>query len=124
MKTAQFSPISNVTITGARTTNFQAILIDQIYGYAIQAVWTGTGNGELKLQGSCTPIPRSMNISANTAYPITTWTDIEDSNRDVPGTAGNAIWNIKGSMYNFIRIVYTQTSGTLVLNANMVVKGA
>lgn len=75
---------------------------------SIQAVWTGgSASGSLKLQIS------NDNV---------TYSDYTGSSTPVSG-AGDFIWNIVATPYPWIRVVYTRTSGTGLLNITVNGKG-
>ncbi len=90
------------------TRNSQAVPLYQIFGYAIQLVFTGTPTGSFKLQGSCDPVPQAAQ-AAISPYSVTNWTDISGSSQSVTA-AGSIIWNAEDTMYNYVRVVYTDTS--------------
>lgn len=96
---------SNVVLN----TSFQSQpqLLKQIYGYAIQAVWTGTPSGVLKLQASCDP--SSSNIVLADVVP-TNWSDVSLTPITI-SSAGNYLWNVQGCMYNWVRLAYVDNSG-------------
>lgn len=78
-----------------------------LYGYSIQAVFTGTPTGSFKLQCS--------DDAVTTQWPTaqtqpTNWTDVADSSFSV-AAAGNIVWNVSNVMYTWVRVVYTDTSG-------------
>lgn len=77
-------------------------------GYAIQAYWSGTAVGSLKLQVS--------NDNVN-------WTDYAGSTVAVTSGPGNAIWLEADAMYDKVRVVYTSTSGTGNLTVQINGKG-
>lgn len=77
-----------------------------MYGYSIQAVWTGTPTGTFKLQASCDP----CNPYEPNQYVPINWTDIANSSAAV-SAAGNFTWNIFWASYNWVRMVYTDGSG-------------
>lgn len=84
-----------------------------MFGFAIQLVFTGTPTGNFKLQSSCDPVPKAnLVIGANGAvvYTPANWTDVADSTFTV-AAAGNVMWNFRGSDFNYVRVVYTDTSG-------------
>jgi len=94
--------------------------LDSIWGYSIQAVWTGTPNGTIKLQASSDPINQANQVNS----PIN-WTDIANS-AQVITAAGNFMWNITSTSYNYVQLVYLDASSgssTAVLNANFNAKG-
>lgn len=117
-----FTP--NNTMTGTATISTNAIPVDQIYGFAIQAVWTGTSAGTLKLQASSDPAPKSSNVSTGGPYAVTNWTDVTNSSTAVVSGGGNFMWNFNGAFYNYVRLVYTNSSGTGAITAEICVKGA
>jgi len=77
-------------------------------GYAIQAYWTGTPEGELKLQVS--------NDGDN-------YTDIAESIVSVDGSAGSTVWLEPYSMYDRVKVIYTASSGSGTLNVQINGKG-
>jgi hypothetical protein len=99
------------------TINSSPYNVQQIYGVAIQAVFTGTPTGTFKIQASADPATGYD----PTDNPPSNWTDIAGSSYSVTA-AGNYMWNIFDIMYNWIRLVYTDTSGgtsTAVLNTTI-----
>lgn len=95
--------------------------VQQLFGCAIQAVFTGTPTGDFKLQASADPAT-SYTASSNT--PVN-WTDIDTSPYSV-SASGNYMWNVFDIMYNYIRLVYTDSSGgtsTAILNVTINAKG-
>lgn len=94
------------------TINGAAIDLDQIYGFSVQAIWSGTPTGTLGLQFS-------NDIAQGGAAP-TNWT--ADSTQALSGSAGSYMWNIWPANYRWVRLVYTKTSGTGTLNATYVGK--
>lgn len=80
--------------------------IDLTYNlnYSIQAVWTGSPVGTIKLQvtndiGGCGP----------------NWSDYSNSSQVVSG-AGDFAWIASQASYHCVRVVYTRTSGSGTLN--------
>lgn len=120
--------VSNKQIIAAQVmnTNFNSAPYDmqQVYGCAIQAYWTGTPTGTLKLQASCDPATSYNSGNAAGSNVVTNWTDIAGSSQ-VVSAAGNFIWNNFDIMYTWIRLVYTDGSSgasTAVLNATISTK--
>lgn len=111
-------------MTGTTVVNSNPIRLDQIYGFAVQAVWTGTPTGTFKLQASCDTPPNQSQVANGGPDPITHWDDIANSSYAVGGSAGSYTWNFNGSFYNYMRLVYTNASGTGTVTANLCVKGA
>lgn len=109
----------NTTITSA------AYSLDRIFGYSIQASFTGTPTGTFKLQASSDPTGDQASPSNATNIP-THWTDIVDSSESV-SAAGNFMWNVTDVFYNWVRLIYTDSSSgssTAVLNVRINAKGA
>ena len=77
-------------------------------GYAIQAVWTGTPTGTLKLQATVNG---------------TDWSDIAGTSTSLTGSASSWLWNVTDILYESVRLVYTASSGTGTLNAYISKKG-
>jgi hypothetical protein len=73
---------------------------------SIQAVWTGTPTGAIKLQQS--------NDGAN-------WSEFTGTEQPVAGTADNFTW-LFDTASAFVRVVYTRTSGTGVLDVRVRLK--
>lgn len=98
-----------------------AFWLDQVFIIAIQALFTGTAAGTVKLQGSC---DRGSVSPLNPAggLGITTWTDIANSSTAVTG-AGSVTWNFTGVGYEWIRVVYTSSSGTGTMTCTANAKG-
>lgn len=107
-------------MTGTTILTSLPIPLEQIFGYAVQAVWTGTPNGIIKLQASC-DIP--VNNTGQGGQTIVNWVDITNSPQVIAGSSGNFMWNVTDVMYRYVRSVYTNTSSDGVLNVNINVKG-
>lgn len=100
--------VSNETLQTTATSlgasaNLRAVWLGHISSFAIQLVFTGTPEGNFKLQASCDDLPP-------TGTP-TNWTDIADSTITV-AAAGNAMWNVENAGYTFVRVVWTRTGST------------
>lgn len=96
-----------------------------IFGYSIQVEYTGTPTGTFKLQCSSDPVPQGSSSDPLTGGTPTNWTDIANSSVAVVA-AGNYAWNVSDVMYNWVRLVYTDTSGgtsTATFNARYNGKG-
>lgn len=120
MNTANKILSSNVLMN--TTINTEAVPLPNIYGYAIQAVYTGTPTGTLRLQASADAFKY-----ANDAQPQvpTNWTDITDTSVSI-SSAGSYMWNVIGVFYTFVRVVYSDSSGgmsTARLTTTINVKG-
>ena len=69
--------------------------LDYMVGVGVQAVWTGTAGGSIKLQGS--------NDGVN-------WADVPDTTVTVSG-AGGTLWNVRDVFYSWIRCSFANTGG-------------
>ena len=96
------------------TINSVAMQLENMFGFAIQIVFTGTPTGSFKLQASCDPITKQNQIigtNGAVTYSVTNWSDVANSTFSV-SAAGNVFWNYDGNVnWNFVRVVYTDTSG-------------
>lgn len=107
----------------ATSQNLKAVWLGHIAQYAIQLVFTGTPGGNFKLQasndsGSIDSAGSSMQVSG-----ISNWTDIAGSAVTV-SAAGDVMWNAENVGYNWVRVVWTQTSSTGSLtSARVYMKG-
>ena len=88
------------------TINSQALELLIMYGYSIQVVFTGTPTGTFKLQASSDPV---NGVSSGLNTPVN-WTDVANSSQSITA-AGNYMWNVFDVMYNWVRLVYQDTSG-------------
>lgn len=109
------------------TINSIGLDIGQVYVSAIQAVFTGSPVGTLKLQVSCdnvAPVQWSSGsaIVSNPAANVVNWTDYTGSSQTI-SAAGNFAWLINPVGFRWIRLVYTKTSGSGNLNVTFNGKG-
>lgn len=77
---------------------------------SIQAVWSGSPVGSIGLEFT------------NSLAGTPTWTPVDDTAQDVNG-AGSYGRNCYNIAYPYLRVVYTKTSGTGILNASAYNKG-
>ncbi len=122
MKANTLTILAGSSMTGTATINSAAIPVDQLWGFAIQAEWTGTPTGTIKLQASC-DAPIGTNQTSSGTSTVTNWTDITDSSYSITGSAGNYMWNVQAAGYRFVRLTYTNASSTGSLSATMSTKG-
>lgn len=111
----------------ASSINSNGVYLDQLATYAIQAVWTGSPIGSLKLQISCDAVPplfspTGSSTVTNAAANVVNWSDYTGSTVAVSG-AGNWAWKVDISGEFWVRLVYTESSGSGTLNVNFTGKG-
>lgn len=123
MKSNTIVLLTNAAMTGTSTVVSAPIPLDQIFGYAVQAVWTGTPNGTLILQASCDVPATQPQTSNGGPYSITNWTPIDGASTTIAGSSGNFMFNVDGAYYRWVQLSYTNTSSTGSLSALMFVKG-
>lgn len=120
MKTTPISIWSAEPLLATGSVIGKAYPLAQAFGYALQVAWTGTPTGNFTLQGSC---------DVGTSYPdgttsgITNWTTIANTSTAASGAAGTLLYNMADTMYLWVRVVYTASSGTGAATARMSVKG-
>lgn len=83
------------------TSTSAPLLVQNMFGYCMQAVFTGTPTGTFKLQASNDPgqFPTSP----------TNWADVASSSVSIT-TGGVTIANVTDVFYNWARVVYTSTA--------------
>lgn len=106
-----------------------AIPLKNIYMYSIAATVTGTPLGTIKLQASNDPETNDTQYNSVTLAPPTqqpvVWVDIANSSFNL-SSAGNTMWNVSEVAYNYVRVVYEDTSGgtsTAVMGIKVNAKG-
>lgn len=87
---------------------------------SIQAIWTGTPTGTLKIQTS--NIPGQAPAGGNPTG-ITTWTDYTGTSQSLTGSAGDFVWRFTFMPDTWARLVYTASSGSGTLNVYSTSKG-
>lgn len=92
----------------AATCTSSNVNLETLKGVGLQAVWTGSPTGTIKLQGS--------NDNA-------TFTDISNTSQATGGAASSYIWNLIDQHYRFVRLLYTKSSGTGALTITALSKG-
>jgi len=109
----QFFTIPNIipvnTVMNA-TINSSPLNLIRTINFAIQIVFTGTPTGSFQLQASCDPGAASAaTFQQTTVNNPVNWTNIGSSTS--VNAAGSVIWNIVDVGYNWVRVVYTDSSG-------------
>lgn len=116
--------VANTTIVGfingdmSASITSQAYSTYQIYGWSAQFVFTGAPVGSLKVQVSDDPYVNAQNV----VQVPTNWTDLANSATAI-AAAGDITYNVNLAFYNWIRFVYTRTSGTGTINGRLNIKG-
>ena len=98
------------------TTNIEseAFAVDHMYVGMIQVVWTGTTDGDVKVQVSNDPFDADS----------ITWTDLASATLAPGGSASNGVIHLADIGYRTLRLVYTATSGSGLMTASLFAKGA
>lgn len=86
----------------------EEIGLSNAIGYCVQAQWTGTPTGVLKLQANMNGLD---------------WVDIPDTSINLSGATGSQIWNVDAAYYESVRLFYDFTSGTGTLTSTISIKG-
>lgn len=94
--------------------NSNYVPLKSIFMYTMAAIYTATVAGTIKLQASNDPETNDTqyNVSGNrppSVAPIN-WVDVTDSTFVLAG-AGETMWNVRYIGYNYVRVVFTDTSG-------------
>lgn len=101
-QTVQNNVVLNTNVNGP------FVPLKSIILYTMAAIITGTPTGSIKLQASNDPETNDTQPLSNA--PPTNWVDITNSTFVVT-TAGETMWNVNNIGYNYVRVVYTDTSG-------------
>lgn len=92
-----------------------------IFMYAMAANVTGTPTGIIKLQASNDPETDDTTPLSN--RPPTNWVDITNSSFAL-SASGETMWNVRDVAYNYVRVVYTDSSsGSSTATMNIVFNG-
>ncbi len=89
--------------------NSPACALKNIYTYSIAAIITGTPTGTIKLQASNDPETNTVIPLGVDAPAPANWVDITGSTFTL-SAAGETMWNVNAVGYNYVRVVYTDTS--------------
>lgn len=96
------------TVMNATINSSPMQLLDSFI-YSLQIFFTGTPAGSFKLQASDDPAAAAVSNFNKTSLP-TNWSDVANSSITV-SAAGNVMWDYSWPGYNWVRAVYTDTSG-------------
>ena len=119
----RFAPVrllTNGDMSGNLTSS--GVNLNQVFMFSIQAVFTGAPVGSLKLQISNDDVPVGA-AGQDPAVNVANWVDYTGSASAV-ASAGNFMWIVSEGGYQWVRVVYTFTSGTGSLNIVYNGKGA
>lgn len=96
--------------------NGNALNVNDSRFIGFQFVLTGTHQGTLKLQVS--------NDQTDSSGSVTNWTDYDTSNfsTSVVDADTGILWDVVDLNYKWCRVVYTRTSGTGSVSANVQLK--
>lgn len=97
--------LSSVSMGADITSDSQQLT--NMFGFSIQAVYTGSPVGALKLEASLDKV---------------TWNDVEDSSVSITD-AGSTLWNVSEVQYPYVRVFYDFTSGSGSLTAKFFGRG-
>lgn len=115
----------NLTLDG---TDMQSSIVSDpvwlahIVNFSVQAVYTGSPNGTLKLQGSN---DQGAKDGLSSQVSISNWSDISGASESVTG-AGNVLFNVENAGYRWFRLVWTDSasgSPSTLTSARFNVKG-
>ncbi len=107
MRTLNKQIATNVVLNTNVNSDF--VPLKNIYMYSIMAIVTGTPTGTIKLQASSDPETNDTQPNMEALKPVN-WADIVDSSFTLT-TAGNTMWNVRETGYNYVRVVYVDASG-------------
>lgn len=124
MRIANENIISSGNVSLGASFELTAIYVGSVINYSIQLVWTGAPTGTFKLQCSNDPgIPGNSTIVSQRSN-IINWTDITGSSQTI-ASDGNHTWDVQNCGYDWVRVIYTSTSGTgILISARVQIKGA
>lgn len=91
------------------SSNSVAQQLKNIYTYSMAAIFTGTPTGTVKLQASNDPETNAL-PDGTFQQPPSNWIDIANSTFTITAS-GETLWNVDAVGYNYVRVVFTDTSG-------------
>ncbi len=111
MRTINRTIVSAAALNANYNSPYQPL--KSIYTYSIAAIVTGTPTGSVKLQASNDPETNDTQTNSTGLAPAVgpvNWVDITNSSFSLTA-AGGTMWNVDAVGYNYVRVVYTDTSG-------------
>lgn len=107
----------------ATSTVLPPVYVGEAYNYSIQLVFTGTPGGSFSLQASNDTGSIDATHPDVSTHGVMNWTDVQDSPVTV-AAAGDLMYDVRIAGYNYVRVIYTRTSGTGTITvARAYVKG-
>jgi hypothetical protein len=89
----------------------EPVWLGHIANFSIQVVFSGSPQGNFKLQMSNDEGNPTAAREADRDYQISNWTDIADSAFTV-NAAGDVAWNYRDCGFRWVRVVWTHTGGS------------
>lgn len=120
----RFDPVQIITSGDMSQSTVTSLGLDmnQMVLASIQAVYTGSPVGTLKLQISNDIVSAPPGGGTNLASLVTNWSDYTGSSLSI-SAAGDFTYNLLDIGYRWLRLVYTKSSGTGTINATFCGKG-
>lgn len=115
MRVANFTVFN--AVDGSTNQTSSAFSVYSAYGWAAQFVITSTVTGTLKVQVSCDPGMPDLGPNS-----VTNWTDMTNGSQAISGS-GTVVFNVNLGFYNWVRFVYTSTSGSGTITGTLNLKG-
>lgn len=119
---SKFTTVPILTACDMSTTSCisKGIDLNQLNLASMQAYYTGSPVGTLKVQVSTDNVP--VGLGSDPASNVTHWTDYTGSSVAI-SAAGNELYNMSFIGYRWARLIYTKTSGTGSISAVLTGKG-
>jgi hypothetical protein len=111
--------------TGDLSANYTgpAFKIESMTLFAVCAEWAGNPTGTLALQASNNAFIDNVTGPNNNENPNATWISMTGSDYPTGGNAGQYFYNFDGAGFLAFRLIYTSTSGSGSIKAQLNAKG-
>lgn len=117
----QLFGVNGLPMTGTSTTISEVIDVRNSYAMAIQLYWSGTPTGTFSIQGS---MNYNLSTLGSNVLNAGTWDDMGITTANSPaGSAGHTLIDITATGISWIRVVYTNSSGSGTLTGMAQTKG-